>query len=717
MSQKYVFGWSKSIRTVLQAEASECGPACLAMLLEFYGHATSLRELRETMRSSSRGTALKSLLEAADQFGLQARAIRMECDEAKSLRLPAIIHLDGDHFVVLERVSRSGWVIHDPARGKRRVGRREIDERFTGIAIEILASDRVVPKARANEGTLALVRRLGRLKGFKTSFIAVLTFSAVLEITALFGPLFLQMVVDTVLVSEDVNLLLIVCGCYLFLSVFQTVSTAFRSWAISVLGSSLSVGWITNTFRRLIKQPDRYFEGRSTGDLSSRFGGLSYLQSAVSTEAIAASLDGALEIFTLLVLFIYSKQMALVVCAGCAIYLGIKLLSFRVLADANVDAITQEARKETMFIESIAAQGTLRLNNRQSMQAARFVDRVSNYQRSALRLASVQLVFSSASTLTTSGIRIATIFLGAKLIMNGGLTAGMLIAFLAYCDQFTGRSARLIDYAVNWRILKVHADRVREIVDSPQETNVLRTRLPVPADTTICLEHVGFAYSPTDDPILKYVDFAVRPGDCVALTGQSGSGKSTVVKLLAGTVSPTQGSLLLGGLKYEQLGKARVREIVSFVVQDDELLQGSVEENVSFFDPSLDTELVRDCCEIACVHEDIIKMPMQYQTQLGSGRVSISGGQRQRIMIARALYRRPKVLVLDESTSHLDIQTEARLLTNLRALGLTIILVAHRLETINFADRILYLKDGVLPGRSAPVKVDEEISLPEPIEG
>jgi len=366
-----------------------------------------------------------------------------------------------------------------------------------------------------------------------------------------------------------------------------------------------------------------------------------------------------------------------------------------------------------MFIESIAAQGTLRLNNRQSMQAARFVDRVSDYQRSVLRLASVQLVFSSASTLTTSAIRVVTIFLGAKLIMNGRLTAGMLIAFLAYCDQFTGRSARLIDYAVNWRILKVHADRVREIVDSPQEANVLRTRLPVPADTTIRLEHVGFAYSPADEPILRHVDFAVRPGECVALTGQSGSGKSTVVKLLAGTVSPTHGGLLLGGLKYEQIGKARVREVVSFVVQDDELLQGSIEENVAFFDPSLDAELVRDCCEIACVHEDISKMPMQYQTQVGSGRVSISGGQRQRIMIARALYRRPKVLVLDESTSHLDIQTEARLLANLRALGLTIILVAHRLETINFADRILYLKDGMLHGRSSPSSVDEDGLLPE----
>jgi len=183
--------------------------------------------------------------------------------------------------------------------------------------------------------------------------------------------------------------------------------------------------------------------------------------------------------------------------------------------------------------------------------------------------------------------------------------------------------------------------------------------------------------------------------------------------LLAGTVSPTHGGLLLGGLKYEQIGKARVREVVSFVVQDDELLQGSVEENVAFFDPSLDAELVRDCCEIACVHEDISKMPMQYQTQVGSGRVSISGGQRQRIMIARALYRRPKVLVLDESTSHLDIQTEARLLTNLRALGLTIILVAHRLETINFADRILYLKDGMLHGRSSPSSVDEDGLLPE----
>jgi len=696
MSHNFGFGWAKRITTVMQAEDSECGLACVAMLLGHFGHHVSLQELRAASRSSSRGSSLRDMLDVADQLGMQLRPLRIELDELKAVRVPAILHLDGDHFVLLERLSRSKCVIHDPAKGRRSMARKELNERFTGVAVEALLTDRFVAKPKQGEQTLGFIRRLGRLKGFKTSFTAILLFSAVLELTALFGPLFLQMVIDSVLVTEDVSLLLIVCGSYFFLSLFQTVSTAFRAWAISVLGSSLNIGWLANVFRRLLRQPDRFFENRAIGDLTSRFSGLGHIQSAVSTEAISASLDGTLAIFTLLVLFFYSKEMALAVCVGSIIYLTLKVLSFRAIADANIDMIAQEARKETLFVDSVRAQSTLRLNNKQSFQVSRFMDAVVEFQKSTLKLTSIQLVFSSASSLVTASIKIVTIYLGAKLIMGGSFTAGMLIAFLAYCDQFTGRSSRLIDYAVNWKILRVYTDRLREIVDSEPEADVFRTRAPTPLDMTLRVAHVAFLYGANDRALLRNVNFELRPAEFVAITGSSGAGKSTIVRLLAGTVEPSHGKITLGGLQFDQLGKSRVRELVAFVAQDDEVLLGTIEENVSLFDDSVDSRLVRECCALASVSDEIERMPMQYQTLLGNGRTTISGGQRQRILIARALYRRPKILVLDEATSHLDLDSEGEVLRRIRSLGVSVLLVAHRPETVGFADRVLVLENGIM---------------------
>ncbi|OXI73303.1 peptidase domain-containing ABC transporter [Burkholderia thailandensis] len=686
---------SSKLPMILQTEAPECGIACLAMVACHHGHYLDLATLRGRYPVSLKGTGLRRLMEVAQGLDLGVRALKLDMTQLSQLRLPCVLHWNFNHFVVLKEVNGKNAVLHDPALGIRKLSLAEVSHAFTGAALELWPTASFKPQAAPPP--IKLRQLLGPVSGLTRSIGQILVLAIALEIFTLVAPLFLQWVIDEVVVSADRDLLTVLAIGFGLLLLMQQATSAARAWALMYLGATLNIQWRANMFTHLLSLPTRYFERRSLGDIVSRFGSIDTIQHALTTSFLSAMIDGLMTLVTLGMMFVYSRVLGFVAVGAMALYTLSRWLWYRPLRRATQEQIVHAAKQQTHFLETVRGVKTVKLFNRQTERRSTWLTLLVEQVNAGLHVQKLQILHQQLNGLLFGIENLLTIWLGARMVMNGQFTVGILMAFNAYKMQFDSRVSSLIDKYVEVKMLQLHGERLADIVFAKPEIDASQRNVPgelSALEASIKFDKVSFRYATGEPAVLDEVSFTIAPGESVALVGASGCGKSTLVNVLLGVLEPTGGTIQIGGLNVEQLGLDRLREFIGTVMQDDVLFAGSIADNISFFDSDADAQWIAECAQLAAVHTDIVAMPMGYNTLVGDMGTVLSGGQKQRVLLARALYKRPRILVLDEATSHLDLQREQEVNAAVEALQMTRLIVAHRPQTIASASRVIVLHNG-----------------------
>lgn len=691
---------------VLQTEAAECGLACLVMLLGQHGTQTDLATLRERHGTVPQGMTLADLARVAAAEKLATRAVQLGSRELHELRLPCVLHWDLGHFVVLREVRKGRFLIADPAQGLRWYTRRELSPHFSGIALEAWPAEGFQPRQEVQP--VRLRQLIGRVHGLWPALWRVLSVALALEVLGLLSPLFMQWIVDHVVVSRDQALLTTLGSGFLLLLLVQQFMATVRSLLVMRIGTQLRVQWRSNVLDHLLRLPLDYFARRHLGDIVSRFGSVNNILEVLTGTFVEAALDGLMVLLALGLMLAYSPTLTLLSLASVGLYVVVRLLWYRPLKQASAEHLVRSANESSHLLETVRGMRTIRLFARQA-------ERLSAWQ--ALMVADVNAslaierleIFYRLVRGTLSGVfALLVIWLGARDVMAGTLSVGMLLAFMAYRNQFESRITELVNKFFDLRMLGLDAQRLADIVLTPVEADV-QSGLPTPAalgetasegrpravtPPTIDLRGLYFRHTPGAPDILAGLDLHIPAGRAVAITGPSGCGKTTLLQVLLGVYQPQQGEVRIDGQPLSGQSLTAWRSRIGTVLQDDVLFAGSILDNIAFFDPRVDRAQVEHCARLAAIHDDISRLPMGYQTLVGDMGTTLSGGQKQRVLLARALYRQPSMLILDEATSHLDVEREAQVGRVVARLPLTRIIVAHRPQTLALADWVVHLEGG-----------------------
>ncbi|HEY0114024.1 MAG TPA: peptidase domain-containing ABC transporter [Allosphingosinicella sp.] len=683
------------VRLVRQTEIAECGLAALAMVAGFHGLHISLGTLRRQYAPSLRGAPLKALIAVADRIGLSSRAVKLPLESLPDLAMPAILHWDMTHYVVLERMKGGRALIHDPAVGSRWYDRDELSKHFTGVALELSPAEDFEPDHRGER--LRLPQLWRRMTGLKRALLQTLVLSLVMQAFVLASPYYMQLAIDQVLPALDRDLLTVLAVGFGLFTLINGAASLLRSFVLLSAGSSLSFGVAANIARRLFRLPVDWFEKRHVGDILSRFQSIAPIQQALTQGAVAALVDGALAIFTLALMFFYSTALTLLALFAFLLYLLVRIVSFAQQRSAQEASIVTGAREQSILIETLRGITTLRLFNREATRHALWQTALTDAVNSRIELGRIGIWQQAANTLIFGLETVAAVWLAIGFVIDGGFSVGMVFAYIAYKTQFLTRGASLVDQAIAFRMLGLHLERLSDIALAGEDVSFgpsVGTRTELRG--RIELRNVSYRYSPSDPLVLRDISLAVEPGEHVAVTGPSGGGKSTLVKILLGLVEPEGGEMLVDGLGLSRFGYKSYHEQIAAVLQDDHLFAGSLADNIALFDEAADMDRIVESARAAAIHDDIAAMPMGYDTLVGDMGSTLSGGQKQRVLLARALYRRPKLLIVDEGTSHLDVAHEKAVNAAISNLGITRIVIAHRAETIDAAGKVYLLRDGCL---------------------
>ncbi|MBL4854519.1 MAG: peptidase domain-containing ABC transporter [Robiginitomaculum sp.] len=689
------FSRKRRLPIIHGVEAAECGLACMSMIAKYHGHDVDLGGMRQKFTLSMSGATLRSIMELADQMDFSTRALRVELGSLSKVTAPAILHWNLNHFVVLKSAGNNKVVIHDPALGRREFSYEEVSKHFTGVVLEITPS-KSFTKIEAKQKTR--IRDLwSKLEGFWLALFQILGLSVAFQVAVFAAPFYLQLMVDEAVGSFDENLALVLALGFGGLLIIQVAISALRSWAIQSIGFLLSFQMTGNLVRHLLRLPTSFFEKRHVGDIMSRLGSAAPIRDLITTGFISTIIDGVMAIILIGILFVYSSQLALVVLASLVLTLGLTFAFYPGQRKRTEEQIIAAAKEQTHLIESVRASTTVKLMGRESERESAWRNLFANVINASFSIGKYSIGMTAVQTLLTGIQSIVIVYLAVKLILQAdGFSVGMLFAFMSYRQTLTNRVLALISQAIQFKYLSLHLERIGDIIHAKSDRAEDEGQTQIEVQGNITVRNLSFRYGAADPLVLKDVSLEIKAGEFIAFTGLSGGGKTTLFKLMLGLYEPEEGEILLDGRTANKEAFRQWRSHVGVVSQDDQLLSGTIADNIAFFDPDLDMKKVQIAAMAAQVHNDIVAKPMQYLSLVGDMGSTLSGGQRQRVLLARALYRQPKILMLDEGTANLDPETENQIADLIAQMPITRIIVAHRPALIERADKVFEVRGAAI---------------------
>ncbi|EAW2114793.1 peptidase domain-containing ABC transporter [Salmonella enterica subsp. enterica] len=680
----------RRVPVIHQTESSECGIACLAMVFGHYGKSIDLFSLRQQFNISSRGATLYSIRTIAVQMGMTARALSLDLNELNVLRRPCILHWNFNHFVVLVSVKRNGFVLHDPARGRIIVSKAEASKCFTGIALELWPGStfrRERVKKRLN-----LVTLINSIHGIKGALLKIFALSIVVEAIGLILPAGTQLVMDHALPAGDRGLLSMICISLMFFILLRATVSTSRAWISLIMGTLVNIQWQSGLFSHLLRLPLSYFERRKLGDIQSRFGSLNTLRTTFTTSMVGAIMDGIMVCGLLIMMLLYGKSLTWVVLGFTVVYIAIRLFTYTYYRQLSEEQLIMEARVSSYFMETLYGIAAVKMQGMTDRRHTHWFNLQTDAINTGIRVTKMDLFFGGLNIFISACEQTIILWLGISLVMDNEMTIGMFVAFGAYRMQFSDRISTLVGFLLQLRMLSLHNERISDIALNEQES--VKPDIPVSEKITpVSLEvkSLTFRYDQQSMPVFSELNLTVSPGESVAIIGPSGSGKTTLMKVLCGLFKADSGQVLIDGNDIQQMGVNNYRKITGCVMQDDRLFSGTIRENICGFSENIDDEWMAECAKASFIHDTIMSMPMGYDTLTGELGEGLSGGQKQRLFIARALYRKPRILFMDEATSALDSKSENYVNSAIKSLNITRIIIAHRESTIKSVDRIFSL--------------------------
>ncbi|MEZ4560980.1 MAG: peptidase domain-containing ABC transporter [Caldilineaceae bacterium] len=687
----------KRVPVLLQMTPTECGAACLAMVLTYYGRETTINECRRVLQSGRDGLTARVIAQGARSMGLDVRAFSMAPDALAEVPLPAIVHWNFDHFLVVERWSPQQVHVVDPAMGRRRLTSDEFSAGFTGVVLTMAPGAAFQPGRSPDKLSWRVYfRDLIQAPGAKRVLAQILAASALLQVLGLIFPLFTMVLVDHILPAQAASMLTILGVGMVILVLAQVVLGYLRDALALYLEVRLDTQMMLGFFAHVLNLPFRFFQERSSGDLLMRLGSISVIREVLTGETVAALLDGAMALFYLVVLLIWEPIFGLLALLFGGLQALVLLASSRRLYELTERDLAAQAESQSYLVEALAGVGTLKATASEDRALGNWSNLFIKQLNVSIRRSHLGNLIDTGQDLIGTLAPIVLLWLGGMWVLNGAMTLGVMLAVVTLATSFLDPLSSLVATAQGLHLLGANLDRIADVLKSAPEQDEDAVS-PAPTLTgALEVRDVSFRYHATAPWALRDVAFRVRPGQKIAVVGRTGSGKSTLGLLLLGLYRPDEGDILYDCHSLATMELRSLRRQIGVVLQEPALFSGSIRQNIALHDPQVTTAQIEAAARLAAIHDEIIALPMGYETIIAEGGTDLSGGQRQRICLARALVQRPAVLLLDEATSDLDAVTESMVDRNLNDLVCTRIVIAHRLSTVRNADLILMLDDGFI---------------------
>ena len=682
---------------IKQHDETDCGAACLGMICQYYGQSIGLNRLRDMANVSREGTSLSALAEAAENLGFLTRGVRIGYSEIAERDLPLIAHWEGYHFVVLYRISSKYAWIADPALGRRKIPRKEFEDKWSKLALILEYTDKV---ARYRGRKSSFRRFFPLARPYLGILTEIMIASLVLNLFGLASPLFTQMILDQVLVHQDTSLLNLLLLGMIIIALFRIATSSLRNYLIGYVGARISISMLSHIYHHLLRLPMRFFALRRTGDIMTRFRESQYLRSLLTETAISAVLDAVMIFVYLGLMFYYHTTLTLWVLAFIPLSIILTLIYTPILKSINQRSFLARSEWSSVLIDSLRGIEVIKTLAVEKSTRWSWEERLTREIKIGFTAIKTNMLFGSLGQLNSVLGSTVVLWYGANLVIQGDLSVGQLIAFNMLSGSVLGPIMGLINLWPQIQLAKMGLDRLNDIYDMRTESSRNRNYSVQLTDVEghIKFDDVFFRYGSgsTEPYVLSDINLDISPGQKVAIVGRSGAGKTTLIKLIPRLFDPTEGSVTLDDTDLREFDPGWLRRQVGMVLQEPVMFNATIAENIAMGIKDVDMDRMMEVSKLAYAHDFIKDLPMGYETKIREQGVGLSGGQRQRLSIARALYGNPKILIFDEATNALDTESERAIQEGLDTMleGKTAFIIAHRVSTVKDADLILVLDEG-----------------------